>query len=155
MADGPECAGLDQLVRVADGRHEAVVEADHVLHACLGDGGEHGARFGGAPSEWFFTQHVLASSGRGDARLGMRVVGSAVVQELDVRVGNQLPPVCVRALVAEASRCRADRFGISSGDRREDGYRRGRIHHVRQCLECVRMGFAHEGVPQHAHTNPG
>ena len=93
-----------RFVGLADGGDEAVVEGHHVLDAGLVDGIEHRLGFFAGAGQRLFADDVLAGLGRGDARLGVRVVGAAVVEQLDAVVFQHLAPVGVVTLVAVAAR---------------------------------------------------
>ena len=56
------------------------------------------------PAERLLAEDVLARLGRGDRRLGVEVVRAAVVEELDVGIGDEVVPVASRALEAVAMR---------------------------------------------------
>ena len=58
-------------------------------------GVEHRLRLFGGARQRLLAEDVLARLRRGDARLGVRVVGAAVVEELDGRVVEHLAPVGV------------------------------------------------------------
>ena len=87
------------------------------------------------------------------ARLGVDVIRTTVVHELDGRICHQVMPVCVGSRVAVAIRRLADCLFGAPGYRGQACHRRWRIHHVRQRLKRVRVGFAHEGVADHSHAN--
>src|SRR4051794_4121336 len=58
------------------------------LHAWPGLGAS-----GAAAPQRFPADHVLPRLGGGDRRLGVQVVGAAVVEQADALVGYELPPV--------------------------------------------------------------
>ena len=150
MPDLAELARLDHLPREAHGRDEAVVERAQVLHA----GGVHSlpdvvALVGVAP-ERLLADDVLAGFRRRDRRLGVQGVRADVVEEPDAVVRDQLVPVRRRVLVAVPPRRVADRLLVASRDADEPRLERRRPRHVRNLLERIRVGFAHERVAEQA-----
>jgi len=109
--------------------------------------------FLGVAPQRLLADDVFAGLGRGDVRLGVDVVRSAVVEHLHVGVVNELTPIGVGLLVAIALGRFLDGFLIAAGDRYQarDGDRW--IHHVRQLLQRVAVGLAHEGIAEHAHAD--
>ena len=103
VADLAQLARLDQLAREPDRGDEAVVEGGHVLDAGRGDAPPDLVALVGGATERLLADHVLARLGGGDRRLGVEVVRAAVVEELDLRVGDELAPVGDVTLEAEAS----------------------------------------------------
>ena len=102
VADLAELAVLDQLLRQHDRGRAAVVVADHVGHAGLGDGGEHALGFRDRVAERLLAEDRLAGARRGDRDLGVRVAGRADVDEVDVLAVDDLFPVGRRLLPAVA-----------------------------------------------------
>ena len=155
VIDLPQCAGLDQHLRLPDGGDKAVVEGDGVLDACFGHGLEHRRSFLRRARERLLAQDVLARFGGLDAGLSVRVVGATVVEQLDAVVLEHLPPVGVVALVAIAQGCFLRRRLVAPGDGDQFGDRGRRVHQIWNFLERVGVGFAHESVAQHPHADFG
>ena len=153
MTDLPQLARLDQLPRKPDGRHEAIVEAAHVLDAGGRDLLPDVVALGRVAPERFLADHVLAGLSGGDRRLGVQRVRAAVVEEADPVVLDQLAPVAGRVLVAVPARRLADRLGVAPGDADEPRLERRRPRDVRDLLERIRVRLAHERVAEHANTD--
>ena len=107
----------------------------------------------GVAPERLLADHVLAGLGGGDRRLGVQRVRAAVVEEPDPLVGDEVAPVAGRVLVAVALRRLADSPGVAPGDPDEPRHERRRPRHVRDLLERVRVGLAHERVAEHPDTD--
>ncbi len=90
VADLAELARVDQLPREADGRHEAVVEGAHVLHAGRGDAPPDLVALVRVAPERLLADDVLARLGGGDRRLGVECVRAEVVEEPDLGIGDEL-----------------------------------------------------------------
>ena len=102
VPDLAELAFLNQLLRQHDRRRAAVVVADHVDHARLGDRGEHALGFGDGIGQRLLAEHRLPGARRGDRDLGVRIAGRADVDEVDVLAVDDLFPVGRRLLPAVA-----------------------------------------------------
>ena len=153
MADLAELARVDQLAREADGRDEAVVERAQVLDPGRRDAlPDLEALLGGA-SERLLAHDVLARLGGEDRGLGVERVRAEVVEESDLRVGDDVPPVRRPALEAVPARCLADGVLVAAGDGDQPRHERRRPRHVSDLPEAVRVRLAHEGVPEHPDTD--
>jgi len=73
---------------------------------------------------------VLSRLGGGDGRLGVHVVRTAVVEEADLGVGDEVAPVGRPALVAVAPSRLLDGPLVAPGERHEAGAKRRRPGHV-------------------------
>jgi hypothetical protein len=155
VVDAPQRAALDQLAHLADGGHEAVVEGDHVLDARLLHGVEHRLGFLGGARQRLLAEDVLARLRGGNARFGVGVVWSAIVEQLHAVVGQHVAPVGVVAVVAKAHGRRARRRFVAPADRSQLGNGGRRVHHIWNLLERVAVRLAHEGVAQHADADFG
>ena len=111
-----QLARLDHLACQSNGGDEAVVERGHVLDAgCLHALPDLIALVG-SPAQRFLAEDVLAQLGCGNRRVGVQVVRAAVVEELDVRIGDQFMPVAHMPLEAVALRRRGDGLLVSPGE---------------------------------------
>ena len=142
VSDLAELARLDHLAREPDRRHEAVVEAAQVLDAGRRDLSTRSRTLRRASRPSGFSQSTcLPGQGGGDGRLGVDAVGSAVVEEPDPRVGDELPPVGRPALVAVAQRRVRDRGLVAAGDHRPAAAASGggqtRCRTFSNALECA------------------
>src|SRR5882672_1013148 len=155
VVDAAELSGLDEVVGEPDGRDEAVVERGLVLDLGFPGGVPHGLGFFRGAREGFLAEDVLAGLDGGDGRLGVGVVGAAVVDELDVLVAEHVLPLEVMLLVAVALLRLGDGLFVAAadGDQLGDGDRG--IHHVGELLVRVGVGLAHERVAQHADADAG
>ena len=145
-----ELAGLDQLPREPDGRDEAVVERAHVLHARGGDAAPDLEALVRVAAERLLAYDVLSRLGGRDRRLRVQVVRAEVVEEADLRVGDELPPVARPALEAVAGRGLPHRLLVPARDRDEPRAERRRPGHVLDLAEGVRVRLAHERVAEQA-----
>ena len=153
VMDVAEVVGLEHLAREPHRGDEAVVERAHVhdtgrLHP-LPDL----VRLLAVAAERLLADDVLARLGRRDRRLGVQVVRTAVVEELHLRVGDELAPV--RRVALEAVPVRRGRHGllVAPGDRHEPWHQRRRPGHVRELLVPVRVRLAHERVAEHPNAD--
>src|SRR5262249_56329858 len=80
----------------------------------------------GVAPEGFLAEDVLAGFGSRDRRFGMDVIRPAVVEEPDLRVGDELAPVRRPALVAVALRGLCDGLFVPPGDRDQPRRERAR-----------------------------
>ena len=96
VADLAELAGVDQLACEPYGRHEAVVEGAQVLYAGRLDALPDLVALVGVPAERLLADDVLARLGGGDRRLGVEGVRAEVVEEPDLRIGDDVLPVVVQ-----------------------------------------------------------
>ena len=92
-----------------------------MLDAGRGDALPHLVALVGGAAERLLAEDVLAGFGRGDRRLGVQVVRAAVVEQLDVGVGDELVPVGHVPLEPVAARGLRDRRLVAAGDRDELG----------------------------------
>ena len=145
-----EVPGLEQLAGKPDGRDKAVVERAHVQHARLDCGLPHRERLIRCAAEWLLAEEMLPGRRGCDGGLGVHVVGAAVVEEVDRRIGEERLPVGDGALEAVAIGSGRDRVGAASGNRGEPGPERQRAGDVRQREIGVRVRLPHEGVPEHS-----
>jgi hypothetical protein len=153
VEDLAELTGLEHLPCQAHGGHEAVVEGAQVLDAgCIHAVPGLVGLLGVAP-ERLLADHVLAGLGGGDRRLGVQVVRPRIVEQLQAVVLHELVPVRHVALEPEAARRLGHGLLVATGDRHELGHVRRRKGHVGERLVGVRVGRAHEGVPEHAHAD--
>ncbi len=97
VLDVAELAGLDDLARQPDRRHEAVVERAHVLDAGRLHALPRLVGLGGVAPQRLLADHVLARLGGRDRRLGVQVVRPRVVEQLDPRVARPAPSSRSRA----------------------------------------------------------
>src|SRR5205823_2554501 len=74
---------------------------------------------------------------------------AAVVEDLDVRIVDDVLPARRPLLVAVAPRRLLNRVLRPSADRDEPWDVRRRPRHVRDLLQRVRVRLAHEGIPEH------
>jgi hypothetical protein len=144
VPDLAELAGGDQIAGEPDGGDEPVVERAHV-----GDPGRLDTAPGveglvGVAPQRLLADHVLAGLRGRDRRLGVQVVGPAVVDQVDLRVGHQLPPIEHRPLEPETLSGGLRPRGITTADRQQPGRRRRWGHHVGDRAQRVSVGSAHE-----------
>ena len=111
VEDLAEPALVDQLLGERDGGHAAVVVPDRVRHAGLLDRVDHLLALGQVHRQRLLAEDHLAGLGRGDGDLGVRVVGRADVDRVDVLALDQLPPVGLDRLVAPLLGERLGAFG--------------------------------------------
>ena len=155
MINLPQRAAFDEFFGLLHSRHKAIVERDHVLDASRFYRIQHGFGFFGGARQRFFAEYMLAGLRRGDAGFGMRIVGSAIVQHVDIVIGDQVAPVGVSALVAIAPRGCIDGAFVAARDRHQTRHGYRRIHHVGNGLEGVGVRFAHESIANHADAQFG
>ena len=149
MPDLAELARVDQLAREAHGGDEPVVERAQVLDPGRRDAlPDLEALLGRAP-ERLLAHDVLARLGGEDRGLGVERVRAEVVEQPDLRVGDDVLPVRRPALEAVAPRRLADGLLVAAGDRDQSRPKRRRPGHVPDLPEAVRVRLAHEGVPEH------
>ena len=149
MPDLAELARVDQLAREAHGGDEPVVERAQVLDPGRRDAlPDLEALLGRAP-ERLLAHDVLSRLGGEDRGLGVERVRAEVVEQPDLRVGDDVLPVRRPALEAVASRRLADGLLVAAGDRDQPRPKRRRPGHVPDLPEAVRVRLAHEGVPEH------
>ena len=150
VADLAELARLDHLAGEAHGGDEAVVEGAEVLDAGRRDALPDVVALVGVAAERLLAEDVLARLGRGDRRLGVERVRAAVVEQADRRVADDVAPVGRPALVPVPLGRAGDGLLVPAGDRDEPRHERRRPRHVLDLAERVRVGLAHERVPEHA-----
>ena len=150
VADLAELAGLDDLAGESNSGDEAVVERAEVLDAgCLDPLPDVVALVGITP-ERLLAENVLARFGCGDRRLRVERVRAAVVEQADRRVADDVAPVGRPPLVPVALGRSGDGLLIAACDRNEPRHQRRWPRHVLDLPERVRVGLAHECVPEHA-----
>ena len=150
VADLTELTCFDHLAGEAYGGDEAVVEGAEVLDPCGGDPLPDVVALVGVAAERLLAENVLARLGGGDRGLGMKRVRAPVVEQPDRRVADDVAPVGRPPLVAVPLRRTCHRSLVPAGDRDEPRHQRRRPRHVLDLAERIRMGFAHECVPEHA-----
>jgi hypothetical protein len=139
---------VDQILRQPDRGNEAVVEAAHMLHAGLTRGVQHAPCIVGGEGHRLLANHMLPIAQRGDRRLGMHVVRGAIVEELDVRIGDQFFPARVVAVIPVAlGRLSHARFG-PPGDCAKVGPRRTWPEDVGRGYVGIRVRLGHEPVAE-------
>jgi len=95
-----DAAFIDDLLGQRDGGHAAIVEGDHVGHACPLDGRHHFLGLGGVHRQRLFADHHLAGCGCGHHDVMVQHVGNAHVDQVDVLSGDHPPPVGLLRLVS-------------------------------------------------------
>jgi hypothetical protein len=100
VEDAAEPAFVDQLPEERDGGNAAVVVPDRVRHPGALDGADHRFRLRGGASERLLAGHHLPGASGGDGDLGMRIVGTGNVDQVDVLAFDEAPPIRFRGLVA-------------------------------------------------------
>ncbi len=98
MIDLADAPFIDQLPRKRDGRYPAVVEPDGIDFSALASGRGHVLRFFSVHRQRFFARHDFAGLECGEGDIVMRVVRRADVDDLDLRVVDNAPPVVHRLL---------------------------------------------------------
>ena len=126
-----------------------------MLDAGLVDRIQHGLGLLGVAPQRLLAEDMLAGLSGDDAGLGVGVVGTAVVEQLDGRILQHGPPVRVVAFIAKALGRRRHCGFIATGHRHHLGNRRRRVHHVGNRLVGVAVGLAHEGIAKHTNANFG
>jgi hypothetical protein len=148
LADG---TFVDILFRQRDGRGAAVVEGHHVLDTCRLNRVEHGLDSFGTTRQRLLADNVLTSPGRGNRNLGMRVIRRHDIDNIDLRVVDNVTPVSRIALEAQTQCSVLSGLFGHVGDHLtyRDCWRRPEKHRHR----CIRhrMGFSHKTGADHTY----
>lgn len=150
MEQGAEGAFFDHPFGVGDGWNAAVIVADHVDHLGLFGGGEHFLALRHGECERFLAEDMFAvlSGGNGDLRVG--IVGRIDVDDVDVGIFDDRPPICGGRFPAKLGGGGFNALRVPSAD--------GAHFHI--CLEWEEVGglaprvgvrFAHETVTDHSY----
>ena len=146
MKDAAKFSFVHQLMRKGHRWATAVVKPNECLDplgGCLLGGIAHAAGVVQGAREGLLTRHMLAGGKSGDRNFRMDVVGGAVVDQADLRVGDQVLPLIAAALPTPALRefSHILHFGASH---------RPHVHYQRQVKEPggghprIAVGLAHE-----------
>lgn len=157
VAQGADAPVGDHAAGERDGRDAPVVEADHrqlAVGGCPFGGLGHRLRLLHRVGERLLAQHVLAGLQGGDGDLGVAVARGADVDQVDVVPGDQRPPVGLGGGPAEPVGRGAHPRGVAAADRGECGRER-QVEDVAHGAPALRVGGAHERVPDHADTQDG
>ena len=148
MANLPELSRFDNLFRVGNRRHTAIVENDHVLDARFADRFEHLLRFGQRRRQRLFAEHMLAGLGGGNGDFGMHVVGCVNVNDVNERRLDHLAPVRGRELPAELrpGGFHAGAIPAANGVHLDFGFE---WEKVRRLTPGVGVSLSHEAVTDH------
>ena len=149
MEDPAEPALVDELLGQGDGGDAAVVVPDRVRHAGLLDRLDHRRGLLEGPRQGLLAEDHLARLGRGDGDRGVRVVGRADVDRVDVLAVDQLMPVGLEGLVLPLVGERLRPLGGPAADGLEDGAV-FQVEEVVDPLVGVRVRPAHEAVADQA-----
>ena len=135
----PSRPEFDDLLDEADRRDAAVVVADEVRDTRRLDRRHHFLALGGGAGERLFGDDHLAGLGGGDGDVVVQVVGHADVDQVDVRPGDQRPPVGLDALVAPAAG-EVAHLGLVAAAGGLEHRAAGEVEEVRRGAEGVGMG---------------
>ena len=152
VIDAPDAPFIDELPGEGDGRHAAVVEPHGIELPALLRGGRHAFGLAAIHGHRLLAGHDLARLQRGDGNIVMRVIGRADIDDADLRIVDDGPPVGDGIFPAPALGHLLD-FGLfAAADGLEAGSE-GKIEKLVDLAIGVRMGLAHELVADHSHGN--
>ena len=149
VADLTQLARLDHLPGKPHRRDEPVVERAHVLDAGGSDRLPDLVALVRVAPKRLLADDVLARARGLDRGLGVQRVRSAVVEQPDAVVADELAPIVGRVLVPVALACLLHRRLVASRDPDQLRHERWRPRHVVDGQERMRMGLAHERVTEH------
>ena len=152
MIHAADAAFVDQLAREGDGRHAAIVEPDGIDLAAFARGGGHLFRLAAVHGQRFFAGHDFARFERGDGNIVMGVVGRADIDDADLRIVDDGPPVRDGVLPAPARSHGFDLGFFTAADGLQAGFQ-GKIEELADLAIGIRMGLAHEFIADHADSD--
>ena len=153
LVERAQPAAVDQVLGQPHGGHEAVVEGAHRLAAGGCGRVAHPPRILHPDGHRLLADHVLAVLERSNARIGVDRVRPAIVEDVDLSVGRQFPPVAAIPLEAVAGRLALDDPCVLVAKHGQPRHETGRGIDVRHRLVRVAVAAAHESAPQHPNSN--
>ena len=93
VKDATQFASSDDVLRERDGRKEAVVIPDEIREARLFHGGDHLLALLAVERQGLFAEDYLTVLDALQGNLGVRVIGGADINSVDVGAGDELAPV--------------------------------------------------------------
>ncbi len=146
VEDASESTFVDESFCEGDGGNAAVVVPDRIDDAGFFDGVDHFLSFGGVHCEWFFAEDHFAGLGGSDGDFGVRVIGCADIDGVDIAAFYEFAPVCFGGfelpLVGEFS----DLFFAASADGFENGSMTKFREEIVDSFVAIGVGSAHESV---------
>ena len=149
VIDLAEPSLVDEMFGERHRRHAAIVVPHHVRDAGLLDRGDHLRPLRLIAAERLLTHDHFARLGGSDRDLGVRVIGRCNVNQVDVLPRDELSPVGFGGLVVPVFGEGLDLLLIPAADRFEHRLA-FQIKELAHLSECIRVGAAHEAIPDDA-----
>ena len=149
VKDAAQPAFANQFLGKDHGGHPAIVVPDHVRHAGLFGGLHDGLRLGGVSAQRLFAKNGFARLGRSDGDLGMGVVGTGNVDDVDILPLDESSPIRLHRFIAPGLLESLGARAIACANRLQNRFVRN-IEKVRYPAVSVGVGSPHEAIPDDA-----
>ena len=148
MEDATKITRGDHLLGLRYGGNATVIVADHVDHARLLYGLEHGAGFLDRHGERLFAEDMLAGLRGGDGDFSVGIIRRVDVDDVDLGICDDFAPIRCDMLPAKFFGGGPHAFFITTADGVQYGLG-GNRKEMSHLAPRVRMGLAHEFVADH------
>lgn len=149
VEDVPNLAVLDQPFGQRHGGRAAIIKGHHVDGVGALNGIQHRLRLGARPRQRLLADHVFARLCRGNCDLGVRVIGGADIDNVDVWSRYRCAPVA-RSVIEAKAIARRRRHLVANVDHHfthRDGWRGPEEHRHRRVGHGMRL--AHKAAADH------